>query len=532
LRGVIEGFYGPPWSSTDRLAVIEFVAERGMNAYVYAPKSDPKHRDRWRDPYDAAEIDDFRTLAEHAEGHGTRFGFALSPGLDIDYRSGQDRDALLAKLAPLLDAGVQWVVLALDDIPNRPGLAVEQAELTAWLLDALRARRPDPHLTLVPTEYIGTRPTSYLEDLAAGLPSDVDVMWTGPTVCSPVIRAADARAWASALTGRRPLLWDNYPVNDGTMERSLHLGPYRGREPELTDELDGVLCNPMLQPHASEVALATAADFLTAPEKYDPAASWSRAIAAVGRSRASALQSLAAACADGPLLPPEHLEANVLITALVDAAGGRAWSVAVRAIRDHLAAAQDARRAWADAGDDPLAAELEPWLGAAAVEAEAGLAALRLVQQTYPVAHIAPDGNAKAVGPDAEAAMIHAFAAVFSWSAARRRKHVVFGPRFAFYPAVIQLDDGRPGLDIDLAVVEDRSAIDRLCRFALARYQAWAQRPPAVLRVTADGAAAHVEPDGAFSAPGAQVVVVEAGPDATEVSGAEAALPFPDARLA
>ncbi|HEY4397239.1 MAG TPA: beta-N-acetylglucosaminidase domain-containing protein, partial [Acidimicrobiia bacterium] len=46
LRGVIEGFYGRPWSLTDRLEMIEFLAERGMNAYVYAPKSDPKHRDR------------------------------------------------------------------------------------------------------------------------------------------------------------------------------------------------------------------------------------------------------------------------------------------------------------------------------------------------------------------------------------------------------------------------------------------------------------------------------------------------------
>jgi hyaluronoglucosaminidase len=532
LRGVIEGFYGPPWSSTDRLAVIEFVAERGMNAYVYAPKSDPKHRDRWRDAYDATEIEDFRTLVEHAEVHGTLFGFALSPGLDIDYRSDGDRHALLAKLAPLLDAGVQWVVLALDDIANRPGLAVEQAELTVWLLDAVRSRRPDPHLTLVPTEYIGTRPTSYLEDLAAGLPSDVDVMWTGPTVCSPVIRAADARAWASALAGRRPLLWDNYPVNDGTMEPSLHLGPYRGREPELTDELDGVLCNPMLQPHASEVALATAADFLRAPEKYDPAASWSRAIAAVGKSRAPALQALAVACADGPLLPPEHLEANVLVTALVDATAGPEWPEAVRAIRDHFAAAKDARRAWADAGDEPLAAELEPWLAAAAVEAEAGLAALRLIQHTYPVARISRDGNGKALRPDADLAMVHAFAAVFSWSAARRRKHVVFGPRFAFYPAVIQLDDGRPGLDIDLAVVEDQSAIDRLCRFALARYQAWAQRPPDTLRVTAEGATVAVAPDGSFSAPGTKALFVEAGPDTTEVAGPDNTLPFPDARLA
>jgi hypothetical protein len=231
------------------------------------------------------------------------------------------------------------------------------------------------------------------------------------------------------------------------------------------------------------------------------------------------------------LLPPEYLEANVLVTALVDGTGGPAWPEAVRAIRDHFAAAKGAQGAWADAGDEPLATELEPWLAAAAVEAEAGLAALRLIQHTYPVAHISRDGNGKAVGPDAELAMVHAFAAVFSWSAARRRKHVVFGPRFAFYPAVIQLADGRPGLDIDLAVVDDQSAIDRLCRFALARYQAWTQQPPDTLRVTADGAGVAVEPDGSFSAPGAHVVVVEAGPDATDITSAEATLPFPDARL-
>jgi hyaluronoglucosaminidase len=531
LRGVIEGFYGPPWSPPDRLAVIEFLAERGMNAYVYAPKSDPKHRDRWRDAYDKTEIASFRTLAAHTARHDTTFGFALSPGLDIDYRSAYDRDALVAKLTPLLDAGVDWVVLALDDIPNRPGLAIEQADLVTWLLDTLRVRRAALHVTLVPTEYVGTRPTSYLEDLAAGLPPEVDVMWTGPTVCSPVVRADDARAWASALAGRRPLLWDNYPVNDGSMERSLHLGPYRGREPDLTDELDGVLCNPMLQAHASQVALATAADFLSAPETYDPEGSWARAIAAVGRSRAPALRAIAAACADGPLLAPEHLETHTLVAELIDAAGGACWPAALCALRDHLAAAQDAQSAWADAGDDPLGAELEPWLAAAATEAEAGLAALRLIQQTYPIARFSREGNGKAIAPDAEVAMIHAFAVLFAWSAARRCTRVVFGPRFAVYPAVVQLDDGRPGLDVDLAVVEGRSAIDRLCRFALALYQGWAQRAHDRLAVTVDGAPASVEPDGSFSAPGARVVVVEAGPDATELSGADAVLPFPDARL-
>ncbi|HEY4398868.1 MAG TPA: hypothetical protein VGO28_14485, partial [Acidimicrobiia bacterium] len=105
-------------------------------------------------------------------------------------------------------------------------------------------------------------------------------------------------------------------------------------------------------------------------------------------------------------------------------------------------------------------------------------------------------------------------------------------PRFAIYPAVVQLADGRPGLDVDLAVVEDQSAIDRLCRVALARYQVWAERSPESLRVRVRGAPVAVASDGTFSAPGAQTVVVEAGPDATEVPCVESNVPFPDSRLA
>jgi len=75
----------------------------------------------------------------------------------------------------------------------------------------------------------------------------------------------------------------------------------------------------------------------------------------------------------------------------------------------------------------------------------------------------------------------------------------VFGPRFAFYPAVVQLEDGSPGLDVDLAVVEGQSAIDRLCRIALARYRAWA-------RARGSG-------------------------NASRAVVGDAALPFPDARL-
>ena len=529
MRGVIEGFYGPPWTHATRLDVIEFLADRGMNAYVYAPKSDPKHRERWRDTYDADELDQFRELAERAADLSTRFGFAISPGLDIDYASSRDRDVLVEKLTPLLGAGVDWIVLAFDDIPSHPDLARAQAGLSAWLLDAVRSRRAGAQLTLVPTEYVGTRPTPYLHDLAARLPAEVAVMWTGPTVCSSVVRAVDARAWASALAGRRPLLWDNYPVNDGSMEQSLHLGPYRGREPELTDEIEGVLCNPMLQAHASKVALATAADFLGDPDRYDPEASWSRAIAAVGGRRRPALRALASACADGPLLPADLLDAHALVTAVADAADTASWPRAVGALRDHLASVRQARDAWSDTPDDPLGAEIGPWLDGATVEADAGLAALRLVQHVRPVARVDDHGRGKAAAPDADLAMLHAFAVLFAWGAARRGEHVVFGPRFAVYPAVVQLPDGKPGLDVDLAIAEDQSAIDRVCRFALSWYQAWSHQEPGPVRVTADDTDIEVAPDGTFEATAATDLVVRAGPASTAVA---AGVPFPDPRLA
>ena len=62
-RGVIEGFYGRPFSHEQRLGLIRFIGAHGFNCYAYAPKNDPLHRERWRDPYPADEIARFRALS-------------------------------------------------------------------------------------------------------------------------------------------------------------------------------------------------------------------------------------------------------------------------------------------------------------------------------------------------------------------------------------------------------------------------------------------------------------------------------------
>ena len=75
--------------------------------------------------------------------------------------------------------------------------------------------------------------------------------------------------------------------------------------------------------------------------------------------------------------------------------------------------------------------------------------------------------------------MHHAFALIYMWMAARADEHVVYGPRFAIYTAVVQLADGRPALDVGGSLREDANVIDRLCRLALADYEAVAAGPAA-----------------------------------------------------
>ena len=374
VRGIVEGFYGTPWSHAARLDAITFLAPRGLNAYVYAPKDDPKHRADWRVPYDAAERARFGELAAHAEAHGARFGFAISPGLDVTYESAADRAAILAKLQPLLDAGRPVVPAAARRHPDAararaaPGRARDLA-----VRAAASARRRLAHA--VPDRIRRDAARRRISASSApGLPPEVDVMWTGPTVCSPTLRADDARGWTDALGGHRTIVWDNTPVNDATMTHELHLGPYLGRDPDLVDVVGGVLCNPMTQPRASLVQLATAMEFLRDPDGYDAPAAWARACADVGGERAEPLAVLARACADGPLIEPGRLELSRLVDELEAALDGPGLGRCGPTLAAELRCARaPARSRSAGAADDELSAELAPWAAAASAHASAGL---------------------------------------------------------------------------------------------------------------------------------------------------------------
>ena len=128
FRGVVEGFYGTPWSQEDRLSQFDFYAKNKMNVYIYGPKDDPYHRDKWRQPYPAEEAARLKILLDAAHKNGVNFYWAIHPGVDIKWTEA-DRDAMMKKLETMYQLGVRSFAVFFDDIWGEGTKADKQAEL-------------------------------------------------------------------------------------------------------------------------------------------------------------------------------------------------------------------------------------------------------------------------------------------------------------------------------------------------------------------------------------------------------------------
>jgi hypothetical protein len=429
ISGIVEGFYGRPWTWDERIAVASHCAGWGMTDYVHAPKDDAKHRAEWRVPYDDGELAGFARFAENGV---LRLGFGISPGLSIDSEAGSDRGALAAKVDQVVDAGARIVALCVDDIPFG---GAEQGEahgrLAAWLAEHVAGRAA---VVLVPTEYVGIHPTPYLRALDATLPQEVRVGWTGDAVVNEAITIRQAERRAEALGGRLPLVWDNVPVNDGLMGERLHLGPLWGRDEGLLDgRVSGWLANPMVQPTASLLPLASIAAWLRGEDPLDAWAAeadrrgWRVFAEACDGAVPHALTALAADAFAAGKLREDDLEPL------------RAWF-------------SDAAEVTAPGLDDECAG----WLTQVRAEAAVALAAVELIGDVV--------GDGELRGTDLDL-VTRTFTLGFRWRALQRSELSVMGPRLGFQPAFGQAADGRWAVRRS-SVIEGASAVDGLCRLA------------------------------------------------------------------
>ena len=287
VRGTIEGFYGTPWSMVDRTNHLEFLAKVKANTYVYSPKDDPYARDKWREPYPESMLKELSAVVATSQKNHVDFVYAISPGPTICFSDPADRQALERKFDALRSIGVTRFYVAFDDIeytkwncdqdeeaygssgPEAAGIA--QSRLLNSIQAHLEAQDTQASpLIMVPTEYYNTQESPYKAALRENLNPEIVVQWTGTDVVPPAISVPDARAATKAF-GRKTLLWDNYPVNDyfQTSGRLL-LAPYARRESGLSEELTGILSNPMNQEAPSRLAVAGVAAFAWNDEDYDP----------------------------------------------------------------------------------------------------------------------------------------------------------------------------------------------------------------------------------------------------------------------
>lgn len=294
IRGVVEGFYGTPWTMEKRREIIKFLGEHGYNLYIYAPKDDQLHRKRWRDMYNEDFKSEFSKLLVEGSTWGVTVVFSVSPGLEVKYSSDADIDIMVSKFIEMADVGVRSFALFYDDIPETlvheedmkefTSLAHAQSFFANTVYRSLKEKVDGISRFIVcPTQYHGKEITEYMRTLGKEIDREISIMWTGSSVCSERISAENAFLAETAF-GRKPLFWDNYPVNDAFMVPELHVGPYEGRDPEIVEHSEGIVLNPMIQPCASKIALGSAAEFLSDPYGFEVEESWSRAIKEIAPS--------------------------------------------------------------------------------------------------------------------------------------------------------------------------------------------------------------------------------------------------------
>ncbi|ESO96834.1 hypothetical protein LOTGIDRAFT_115468 [Lottia gigantea] len=268
--GVVEGFYGRPWTTEQRKLLFSWMNKMGLNTYMYAPKDDSKHRSFWRDLYTVEEAESLTSLIEAATSNNITFVYAISPGLDMTFSGSKDVTFLKRKLEQVSMFGCPAFAVLFDDIDPEiseadksvfQSYACAQVSVTNEVYEYLN----QPKFLFCPTEYCASRAvpnvkcSEYLNTIGSKLLPGIDIMWTGSKVVSKKISIQQLEEIGSVLR-RNPVIWDNIHANDYDPRR-IFLGPYDGRSPEIIPYLRGVMTNPNCEFESNYVACHTLAQW-------------------------------------------------------------------------------------------------------------------------------------------------------------------------------------------------------------------------------------------------------------------------------
>lgn len=307
VRGFIEGFYGIPWSNEDRMSLMEFGGNFKTNSYIFAPKDDPYHREKWEELYPEQELKEISEMAEVGRQTKTQFVWTISPlgeVASIAQENGDDAamelldentEKMLAKFDQLYDAGVRQFGVLGDDVGALP------LDYVVELMDAVSEwadEKGDVNDTLyTPAAYNsawawdGGKELNKLEE---GFADNIHILWTGENTVAPVEQYTIDRFKNRDNDGverRDPLFWLNWPVNDVDMTR-VFLGKGDMLDPGV-ENLAGVVTNPMQEAEASKISIFAVADYTWNTETFDADKSWKDSMKYIEPDASEAFYTLA-----------------------------------------------------------------------------------------------------------------------------------------------------------------------------------------------------------------------------------------------
>ena len=300
-RGVVEGFYGTPWSHDVRLSLIEFYGRNKMNNYIYGPKDDPYHSSpNWRQPYPEQEARQISELVEACKRNRVNFVWAIHPGQDIRWNK-EDYDSLVHKLDMMYDLGIRSFAIFFDDISGIGTDSNKQSELINDLTrDFVKTKGDVTNLMICPTDYTeawaNPGENGQLAVYGRKLNPDVEVFWTGSAVCSDL--TPSTLEFVNSRIKRPALYWWNFPVSDYCRNYILQ-GPSYGLDTSLTSaDVAGIESNPMEHGEASKLALYGVADYTWNVGAYNPIDNWERGLADIAPEDPEAYRTFAIHSAD------------------------------------------------------------------------------------------------------------------------------------------------------------------------------------------------------------------------------------------
>ncbi len=309
-RGVVEGYYGAPWSFEARCSIFRFMGRNKMNTYIYAPKDDPYHHGHGcYQPYPASKAAELRDLVQYARRHHVRFVWAIHPANTVKWNDNGGKkqlDGLCDKLQQMYDLGVRDFGVLVDDSSGEIGKAERQVQLTNYILENFIRKHPDVNQTLImcPTGYNRSWTNEkFLNTLGDGLDKSIPVMWTGNTVVHDI--TLEGQKWVNKHVKRPTFIWWNWPCNDFKRSR-LSMGRTYGLDTsyEMKNMMSGFVANPMEHAEASKVGLFGVANYTWNIDQFESHSSW---IAGITRLYPRHSEAMRVFCAHNSyLLPNGH----------------------------------------------------------------------------------------------------------------------------------------------------------------------------------------------------------------------------------